>query len=327
MVDGIRATVVIPNWNGLVHLPECSAALSRQSFQEFDTLIVDNCSSDDSVSWVREHMPQARIIERADNGGFSRAVNEGILAALAEYVVLLNNDTAADPDWLRALVQAMDEHPGYDMAASMMVFYADPELVNAAGDSYSVRWLRGANIGFRRPVSEYITTRRVLGACAGAAIYRRRLFDEVGLFDEDYFLGAEDTDFNIRCLIAGKKCLYVPGARIRHKLGVSRDLWPSLEMERLAIRNEAMAAAKNLPLPLPFLLVPRIWWRAFRQTFPLRPSHWRRNENLRFDFWKRVSAEWGGFRMGWAKRPDVWRSRRASLAEIYRWIFTGYGPV
>ena len=121
-----RTTVVIPNWNGARHLPECLAALAAQTLQDFEVILVDNASSDGGVAWVREHHSQVRVLQRADNGGFSAAVNAGIVAAHGEYVALLNNDTAADAGWLRALVEALDERPAYDFAASRMIMFYEP---------------------------------------------------------------------------------------------------------------------------------------------------------------------------------------------------------
>ena len=206
---GTSDLVVIPNWNGLRHLPECLETLAGQRFTDFEILLVDNHSDDDGVAWVREHHPEVRVIERADNGGFASAVNLGILCSRSEYVALLNNDTAVDPLWLQGLVEALDRLP-FDIAASMILLYDTPELLNAAGDVYDLWRLAGRNRGFGEPRDRYLAPKRVLGACAGAALYRRSLFAEVGLFDEDFFLMSEDTDFNLRCLIAGKRCLYVP---------------------------------------------------------------------------------------------------------------------
>jgi GT2 family glycosyltransferase len=320
-----RVTVVVPNWNGRQHLPECLATLAAQYFSDFEVLVVDNASSDGGVAWVREHHPHIRILQRADNGGFGVAVNAGILACRGEYVALLNNDTAVDNAWLGNLVQALDVRPDYDFAASLMVLYAEPGRVNAAGDVYDLARLTGQNRGFGQPVSSFGQARRVLGACAGAALYRRALFDDVGLFDEDFFLMSEDTDFNLRCLIAGKRCLFVPGALVRHKFRASIDTAPVWAMTRLAIRNEAMVAAKDLPSAI-LALSPLLWpWRFFRQTLPVRPSKWHLVPMLVLQSPQRLEAEIEGVRRGWGKRPDVWRRRTASMAQIVRWLLHGVG--
>jgi hypothetical protein len=321
-----RATVVIPNWNGLDHLPECLGALSAQAFPSFEVLLVDNASSDGSVAWVGKHFPDVRVLKLVDNGGFAGAVNEGILASRGEYVSLLNNDTAVDPGWLAALVEALDSHRDYDVAASQMVLYDDPGRINAAGDVYAFGRLAGGNRGLGRPVSRYAGVDRVLGACAGAALYRRALFNEVGLFDEDFFLMSEDTDFNLRCLIAGKRCLYVPAARVRHKVRASIDAGPQREMMLLGARNEAIVVTKDLPAAA-LLAVPLLWpYRLARHTFPLRPSKWHLVPMLLRRAPLRVGAELEGARIGWSKRPAVWRLQKVGTGEILRWLLKGSGP-
>lgn len=322
-----RVTVVIPNWNGLQHLPECLAALSAQSFRDFESIIVDNASTDGSAQWVRQHFPAVRVLQRRDNGGFSKAVNAGILASRSEYVALLNNDTSADPHWLGALVSALDGRHDYHFAASMMVLHSHPDRLNAAGDVYLLGRLAGRNRGFGEPASRYSRPQRVLGACAGAALYRRRMFDTVGLFDEDFFLMSEDTDLNLRCLVAGMRCLYVPGARVRHKYRASIDAAPAWAMTRLAIRNEAIVVAKDLPIQV-LAFCPLLWpWRFIRQTLPLRPTKWHLAPSLLRQTPARLRAEVDGLRIGFAKRPDVWRRRRAGSLEIVRWLVRGVGEV
>jgi hypothetical protein len=320
-----RVTIVIPNWNGMRHLPDCLEALDAQSYTDHEVVLVDNASSDGGVAWVREHHPAVRVVQRPDNGGFSRAVNAGITIAQGDYVALLNNDTAADTEWLAALVDALDSHPGYDFAASRMVLFHEPDRLNAAGDVYSLARLAGRNRGFGRPASRYRVTERVLGACAGAALYRRALFDQVGLFDEEFFLSSEDTDLNLRCLIAGKRCLYVPTARVRHKHRASIDTRPAAAMLRLAARNEALVAAKDLPAEV-LLLTPILWpFRWIRQTLLLRPSKWHLVPMLVREFPLRVGAELEGARVGLAKRPDVWRRRAVGTPEMVRWLMKGSG--
>jgi len=320
-----RITVVIPNWNGARHLPECLRALAAQSMTDFAVVLVDNASSDGSVAWVREAHPEVRIVQRPDNGGFSRAVNAGISVAGGEYVALLNNDTVVGAGWLAALVDALDGRRDYDFAASKMILLHEPGRLNAAGDVYLLGRFAGKNRGFGEAASRYTSMERVLGACAGAALYRRSLFRDVGLFDEDFFLMSEDTDFNLRCLIAGKRCLYVPAALVWHKFRASIETEPTWEMTRLAARNEAMVAAKDLPTEV-LLLTPILWpYRFIRQTLPVRPSKWHLVPMLLRRAPARFGAEVEGARMGLAKRPDVWSRRGVGTLEILRWLLRGSG--
>jgi GT2 family glycosyltransferase len=321
-----RVTVVIPNWNGLAHLPECMAALDRQAFRDFSVVIVDNASSDESVAWLRENSPETHVIERADNGGFAVAVNAGIRAATGEFVALLNNDTVVDERWLAELVGAVDSS-GYDAAASLMVLYDAPGTIDAAGDDFGIMNMAGRNRGRLHNVDGYRDTVRVLGACAGAALYRTSLFEDVGLFDEEFFLIHEDTDLNLRALIAGKRCLYVPSAIVRHKHSASIKAQPSWPMLRYETRNRGVVIAKDLPISLVALAVVTWPWRLFRSTVPLRPSKWNLVPGLARTLGRRSHAEFEGYRMGWKKRDDVWRRQAIPTREIIRWLFKGVGPV
>jgi len=321
-----RVSVIIPNWNGLGHLDECFQALHAQTYRDFETILVDNASSDGSPEWVERNATATRVVRRADNGGFAAAVNEGILASAAEYVVLLNNDTSAEPDWLSELVNAMDRALDYDFAASLMLLYYEPGRVNAAGDIYALPLMAGRNRGLGKTVSEYVRPGRVLGACAGASIYRRAMFAEVGLFDEGFFLMSEDTDMNLRALIAGKRCCYVPTARVRHKVRASIDTEPSFDMKRLADRNEGMVIGKDLPALLFVLLPAMCLWRMLRKTILVSPKVWPKIPSLIAYTPTRVVAELEGFRKGLGKRKDVWARRGTTYWDIIRWMMVGWQP-
>jgi GT2 family glycosyltransferase len=320
-------TVVIPNWNGVQHLAECLSSLQAQTRAPERIVLVDNGSTDESLPFVRASFPDVSVIEMGENLGFSAAVNAGIRAADTAYVALLNNDTAVDPRWVEELTASLDARPDYDMAASLMLLYARDGVVNAAGDVYSVQFLAAYNRGMWYPAERYAQPCRVLGACAGAALYRRSLFDEVGLFDESFFLMHEDTDFNIRALVAGKRCLYVPAARVRHKLGATIDTVPSARMEALQRRNEGIVVGKDLPWELLAIAPLTRLWTLARTTVLVKPSMWRSTPER----WRRVRAgarAWNeGLRIGLARRAEVWPARRASRLEILRWLLKGSGPV
>lgn len=321
------ATIVIPNWSGLVHLEACLSALRGQSLQPTRVILVDNASNDGSKAFVRESFPEIEWVQMPKNGGFSYAVNEGIRRADTEYVALLDNDTVAEPGWLQALVDALERHADYDIAASRMVLHYERHLVNAAGDVYQLSRMAGVNRGLLEPVGHYDTSCRVLGACAGAALYRRALFDRVGLFDEDFFLMSEDTDINLRALIAGARCIYAPSAIVYHKLRASISAKPPEEMLLLGLRNQMIVFARNMPWSI-LVLVPVIWgFFEFRATLPLRPREWHKIPRLLADLPTRLRHECEGLRLGLAKRHSVWAKRRIGSAEITRWVLKGTGPL
>lgn len=320
-----QVTVVIPNWNGMRHLPECLATLDLQEFGDFEIVVVDNNSSDESRQWLAANRPDVTLLARPDNGGFSKAVNAGIEQARGPYVALLNNDTALDPAWLGELVRALEERLDYDVAACRMVYYDAPDTINAAGDVYSIWAAAGRNRGINRPVASYLEPVRVLGACAGAALYRTSLFEHVGMFDEDFFLMSEDTDFNLRALIGGHRAIYVPSSIVRHKASASINTMEPWPIERLRLRNNALVVAKDLPLiaQVPFYLARS--WRTFRNSVPLRPSKWGLLREKIAEQRRRDEAISEGLRMGRARRRDVWARQGASGWEILRWVISGVG--
>ncbi len=241
-----EATVIIPNWNGRHWLEDCLEGLRQQTYQSFETVIVDNGSTDSSVDWIRRHAPQVRLIENRENTGFAAAVNAGIENSNTPLVSLLNNDTVPSPGWLETLVDALQsDNTGHlGSAASCMVHYDDPRTVENAGDQ--VTWQGEAlKRGRGRPVSQFSESRDILSACAGAALYRRSFLDEAGGFDANFFAYLEDVDLGMRGQVLGYRCQYVPGARILHK-GHGSGM-PSATYVRLVTRNRYWLFWKNVP--------------------------------------------------------------------------------
>ena len=258
-----RVTIVIPNWNGLTHLPECLEALAKQTFRDFRTVVVDNASTDGSVAYIASEWPDVDVVELPDNLGFPAAVNAGVAAADSDYVVLLNNDTRAEADWLEKLVRGMDEHPGFASGSSKLLRLYTPDQIDSAGHTYSL-WLGAAdNVGEEMPAHHYSDLAWIFGTCAAASIYRRELFEDIGGFDEDFFFTHEDVDFDLRANVAGHRCLLIPDAIVYHKRGASYEL--SAELTLLGIRNRIWTAGKNLP-PVALALwvagkfIRLIWW-------------------------------------------------------------------
>lgn len=256
----IRASVVIPNWNGLAHLPDCLDALQAQTFRGFETIVVDNGSTDASLDYLAGRSA-VRVVTLGENTGFPGAVNAGIAASEAEYVVLLNNDTAAEPSWLAELVGALDASPEYSWASSKLVAFDDPDVVDSAGHRYSL-WVGAAfNIGEGDRAELFTQPRTIFGATAAASIYRRSLFEDIGGFDDEFFFIHEDTEFDLRANVAGHQCLFVPSAVIRHKRGASYEI--SAQIHLTGVRNRIWTT-RNLPPGLLVLWVVTKALRAFR---------------------------------------------------------------
>ena len=214
------ATVIIVNWNGRHLLPDCLKSLQEQKFKKFKTIIVDNGSSDGSIEWVYRYHPEVRVIPLASNKGFCAANNVGYRLVKTKYVALLNNDAVAHPLWLGSLVDALEKNSLAGFAASKILNYDKPETIDRAGDSYThagVGLLRGRG----RPFHAYEKQEWIFGACAAAALYHKRMIDEIGFFNEDFFLLHEDVDLSFRAQLKGYRCLYVPEATVYHKTSSS----------------------------------------------------------------------------------------------------------
>jgi GT2 family glycosyltransferase len=238
-----ETAIVIPNWNGARHLPECLESLARQTLKPGEVIVVDNGSSDDSIDLIRRCYPWVRLIQHPDNRGFPAAVNAGIRTSNADLVALLNNDTRVEPDWLEQLVTGLQQWPEASFAACKMLRFDPPHPIDSAGDRFSLLAGAGANLGAGLPRDAHSQLAWTFGACAGAALYRRALF--------------EDVDFDLRAQVAGHRCLYVPDAVVYHKRGASTDN-ASREVQARIWRNAVWVAGKNLP---PLLLA--VWLVAF----------------------------------------------------------------
>jgi GT2 family glycosyltransferase len=172
---------------------------------------------------------------------------------------LLNNDAAAEPDWLERLVRDAEAHPEAALLASHMVFWSDPQRTENAG---IVLFSTGEAVprGRGRPRADFTAPARLLGACAGAALYRAEVLRELGLFRGDFFANFEDVDLSLRMLAAGHECRFVPGAVVRHRLNATVDRIRDDEFRIRSIRNMTHAYWSNVPWPVAVLNLP---WHVF----------------------------------------------------------------
>jgi GT2 family glycosyltransferase len=257
-----KVSVVVLNWNGAHLLPDCLDSVRRQTFQDIEIIMPDNGSTDGSLALVEERYPEVEVVRFSTNLGFSLAVNEGIRRSRGEFIALLNNDTELDSRYLAELVAAMKEDPSLGMCAPKMVYYDDPSLINSAGHACGPDGVV-VDIGRRQPNDAWFEQpREVLGACAGAALYRRAMLEEIGLFDPDFFISFEDADLNWRAQWAGWRARYVPSAVIKHREGVSREI-RSPRAIFLGLRNTAHVWAKDWPTGPLIRRLPALWqgWR------------------------------------------------------------------
>jgi GT2 family glycosyltransferase len=240
-------TVIIPNYNGKLYLNDCLKSLDGQNCS-FDVIIIDNGSDDGSVKFIKENFPEFSLIENRDNLGFSVAVNQWIRAVKTEYVFLLNNDTVLEPDCISKLLNCISKDESIFAAASKMIQFHDRSKLDDVGDEYTILgWTK--KVGDGKSVNLYTNEREIFSACAGAALYRRSVFDRVGYFDENFFAYMEDVDISYRARIYGFKCMYCPDAVVyHHGSGTSGSRYNEFKI-RLAARNNVYVPYKNMPWP------------------------------------------------------------------------------
>jgi GT2 family glycosyltransferase len=313
-------SVVVVNWNRRELLRECLSSLARQGCAGFETIVVDNGSSDGSAEMAEAEFG-ARVVRNRENRGFCAANNQGIAAARGELIALLNNDAEADPGWLAALARVFEDRPEVGMAASKILVYEDPRRIDKAGH---LIWPDGQNRGRGSGAldsGQFDSLEEALWPDGCAAMYRARMLREIGGFDEDFFAYGDDAELGLRARIAGWKCLYAPDAVVRHHRGATLGLDSARRLE-LIERNRVLLAAKLFPWRLLCLNVP---YYLVRLAAGLQASREGRGDVARFagaaGKWKVARALAAGDLQALAMLPRILRKRgevvrRLSAGEI-----------
>lgn len=240
-------SVVIPTYNGLRFLPTCLNALRQQTFRDFEIIVVDDASTDASRAMLARDYPEVHVIALKKNGGFARAANTGICAGRGEVIVLLNNDTEADPHWLEEIAQALQSNPNAGMVACKLKLFDQRNVIHSAGDFYRIDGVPGNRGVWEQDRGQYDDARGVFGACGGAVAYRKKMLDDIGVFDEALVANLEDVDLNWRARWAGYPIVYAPRAIVYHHVSATGGgAYGSFYVGR----NFILVLAKNYPATL-----------------------------------------------------------------------------
>jgi GT2 family glycosyltransferase len=249
-----KVSLIVINYNGRDLIANCLRALEGQLLNSFEIVLIDNASTDGSLDEIGTFLKgsllgsHVKLMPLKMNMGFAGGNLEGLRNATGEYIALLNNDTEPDESWLKELVMAMDSDPKVGICASKLVVKGT-NVIDSAGDGFSMS-LKGFKRGEgETEIFSYNKREYVFGACAGAALYRRQMIDEIGFLDEDFFLIHEDTDLNFRAQLHGWRVLYVPTAVVYHKVRSSIGK-SSPNAIYYTLRNSELLRMKNIPFPL-----------------------------------------------------------------------------
>lgn len=250
-------SVVILNYNGKAFLGQCLQSLLDQTYPEFETILVDNGSSDDSVRFVREFFPWVRVIESKINLGYAGGNNLGVEYSRGDFIAILNNDTIVDAEWLAELVKTALEDNSVGVVGSKILYAHDRSIIDAIGFSVD-RYM------FPRPIaqntrnnSRYIGTKNVFAIPGCSILFSRRLVESLGLFDPEYFIYGEDLDFCWRVRLAGFSCRVNCSSIVYHFGMGDTKKWGRPEIRFLNERNTMRSLIKNYSLKTLSEVIPK----------------------------------------------------------------------
>jgi len=252
----VSVLVVVVNFNGGALLSECLNSLTRQSFRDFRTVVVDNASTDGSADDLEKVFPDVFVLRSETNLGFAAGNNMAIReAGDAPFIALLNPDAIAHQDWLYCLMKAAQEHPEFALFGSRMYADARHTMLDGVGDAYhacGLPWRVGHG---QQAQGRYLKHHEIFAPCAAAALYRKEVFTVTGGFDEDFFCYVEDVDLGFRARLSGMRALYVADAVVEHAGSGLVGKHSDFQLYH-GHRNLVWAYVRNMPFGLLLLYVP-----------------------------------------------------------------------
>jgi len=319
-------SIIILNWNGLEHLETCLPSVMEQTYENIEVIVVDNGSTDGSIEYVKENYDNVKLICNSDNVGFAEGNNVGIREAAGEYIVALNNDTEVDANWISAFVEVAEEHPDAGMLACKVLSYYDRNQIDCVGHLiYPDGLSRGRGRG-EIDAGQYDDVEEVAFPSGCAALYRKEMLEQIGLFDKDFFIYVEDSDLGIRGRLAGWKCLYVPDAVVYHKYSATMGGY-SPRKAIMIERNRIWFVVKNLPATMIISSFYYAFLRYLLQTydaafgsgaakqFMSEGSKWTVVSVLFKAYWSALVGTPGMLK----KRREIRGQKRVTNSEVRRW--------
>ena len=246
-------TIIIPNYNGELHLKTCIPSVLNQTYKDYKLVLVDNGSDDESIDYITKAVSGSIIFKMDYNAGFAKAVNEGIKYSLdnlkSDYILLLNNDIELDSKFLEYGINAFNNVPDASFIAVKMMNYFERDIIDDCGDT--IKFNGGSPVARghgEKDIGQYDKPDYVFGVCAGAGFYKKELFKNVGLMDDNFIAYYEDFDFSFRAELMGYKAYFEPKAICYHKRGGTSSLLRKGYQTEMCERNLVYFRFKNYPL-------------------------------------------------------------------------------
>lgn len=247
-------SIIVPTLNGMSWIPTLMEALANQSFRDFETIVVDDGSTDHTVDWLEENYPDVRVVVNRQNKGFVASCNTGADVARGRIIVFLNNDTEPEKTWAEALALAICSHPDSGIFASKLLLFDQRDTIHSAGDALGADGIPRNRGVWQVDKGQFDGDTAVFGGCGGAVAYRRDVWSSLGGFDEQFWMYIEDADFAFRAQLLGWEATFVPSARVYHHLSATGG---GTLASYFVGRNTIWMIAKNMPRTL--------LWRNFPQ--------------------------------------------------------------
>lgn len=248
----MKASIITPNFNGMKFLKNFLDSLNNEYKFIGEVILIDNGSTDGSQDFIKNYSRNlkfpVKIVENTQNLGFSRAVNQGIKISSFEYLFLLNNDTEVKKGTIYHLINCLTSDTKIFSVSAKILQYDNPNLIDDAGDEYTLlAWTKKS--GNNQLSDFYKEKREIFSSCAGAAMYRRNIFDIIGYFDENFFAYMEDVDISYRAKIYGFKNYFCPEAIVYHVgSGTTGSKYNEFKV-KISARNNVWLIYKNFPIP------------------------------------------------------------------------------
>lgn len=257
-------TVLIINWNGEMLLDECITSIKNSSYRNIEIIVIDNASRDSSIN-ILQSIPDITVLANNANLGFAAACNRGFEKANGKYIVTLNNDVTVDPEWLTDPVAVLETYHETGIISCRQMNYFDHDKIDVLF-SYPSRFLLLRTMGHgevfgKNPV--HLRKGFVIGASGAAVVYRKKMLEEIGGFEESFFAYHEETDLFFRAFLAGWKCVYIPSSVVYHKGSASFRLMKKAYCYYHE-RNRIWFIYRNFPLGYILVNLPSILFRETR---------------------------------------------------------------
>ena len=247
--DTPLVSVIIVNYNGKKWLNKCLTSISNQSYKNYEIIFVDNASSDDSVEFVKNKFSNVQIVQNNHNGGFAEGNNLGFSKSKGEYIILLNNDTYVEKDYIKNFVKVFEEFPDTAVAQSKIVLMNEPEKLDIACSFWTpTAMLYYEGIGTNASKPNYNKPKKMFTVKGASMIFKKELADKVGLFDEKFWAYYEETDFCHRCLVWGYDVMYYPKATCYHAGGKTAEMFEQEYIQFHNFKNKLASYIHNFEL-------------------------------------------------------------------------------